>query len=704
MFPEEITVLIVDDEEDIRAIIKSALSDKGCAVTEAPNAEQAVELLAENKYDLVLSDIKLPGMNGFDLLNLIKKEYPHIGVIMMTAYNESHDLKEALLVGAEEYISKPFDLDELYNVVEKTYWRCMANTMRQTGNMDDSAFGKMLISMEIITETQLQEAIKNKKEHEKYLAHTMIRLDFCKEQEILPVLADHLGVEYIYLKEIEIDPQAVEKVPAKFAYHYKIMPIRIEGNNIHIATMDPLDVHVLDDIRLLLGFQIVTLLASEEEITESLKKYYGIGAETVERMIDENIDIEEIPDIQEQSVDGSDDMSADASIIKFVNQILLDGYKDRATDIHIEPFENEVKVRYRIDGILYETNVPPTIKRFQSSIVSRIKIMASLNIAERRLPQDGRIKMKLKDFDLDLRVSTLPTPYGETVNIRILAANTELLTLNKLGYENRELEILDKVIMKPHGIILVTGPTGSGKSTTLYACLKKLNSSRHKIITIEDPIEYRMPGISQIQVLPKIDLTFARALRSMLRHDPDIMMIGEIRDYETAEASIRAALTGHLVFSTIHTNDSASSVTRLIDMGVEPYLVSSSVECVIAQRLIRLICPKCKQVVPFDKVYVKDFRDMPDFDPKKDKIYEGAGCEDCKMTGFKGRSVIYEVMLMTDNIREMIVQRTPANIIKEEAIKSQKMATLKQTGLRKAIQGLTSVKEVLRVAQEEILD
>ncbi len=704
MISEKIHILVVDDEDDIRAILKSSLSEHGYIVSEASTAEDALKMLSADNFNILLTDVQLPGISGFDLITSIKNVHPNLGIIVMTSYNQSYEIKETLLSGSEEYIAKPFDLDELYNVVEKAYWKSMSNNIKVSGDMNEKAFNNMLILMNIITDEHLAIAQEKQKENEKYLAHTLIRLGKCKEKDILPLLAQHLGVEYISLKEATIDKEAVEKIPAKFAHHYKIMPVRMEGpGKIRVATMDPLDLHVLDDIKLLLGFQIVASLASEEMIIESQKKYYGLGAETVEKMMDENIDTSEMPVIEERAIDSTDDMAADASIIKFVNQIFVEAYKDRATDIHIEPFENELRIRYRIDGILYETNVPPTIKRFQSAIVSRIKIMASLNIAERRLPQDGRIKIKLVDTELDLRISTLPTPYGETVNIRLLTANNQLLDLTQLGYGDRELEILDKVIGKPYGIVLVTGPTGSGKSTTLYACLKQLNKADIKIITIEDPIEYRMHGISQIQVLPKIDLTFARALRSMLRHDPDVMMIGEIRDYETAEAAIRASLTGHMVFSTVHTNDAAGSITRLIDMGVEPYLVSSSVECVIAQRLVRLICNSCKHEIPFNKLYTKEFKGI-DINPDKTILFEGKGCEACKHTGYRGRTVIYEVMLMTDKIREMVVQRIPSNVIKEEAIKSQNMSTLKITGLRKALRGLTTVDEVLRVSHEEILD
>ncbi|MCB1194586.1 Flp pilus assembly complex ATPase component TadA [bacterium] len=702
MLPENVRVLVVDDDENIRLIVRTALETKGYSVADAEDAEQALISLSNNTFDLLISDIQMPGMSGVELLQRVKRQYPSIGIVLMTAFNESYDIKEALLDGAEEFIEKPFDVDELYNMIEKTYWRTKATAMKLSGEMNEKYFGSMLVSLDLVSEHDVQRALADRREHEKYLAHTLIRLKSCQESEVLPILAENLGVEYVSLKGYPIDQSAVDKVPAKLAYHYKVMPIDFNGAALRIATMDPLDVHVLDDMRLFLGVELQAVLASEEQIAESLKNRYGLGAETVEKMMDENIDEVDL-EVEERAIDSAEEMAEDASVIKFVNQVFLEAYKDRATDIHIEPFENELRIRNRIDGILYETNVPPDLRRFHSSIVSRIKIMANLNIAERRLPQDGRIKIKMKETELDLRISTLPTSYGETVNIRLLTANNTLLNLEQLGYDERELAIFNNAISKPHGIILVTGPTGSGKSTTLYACLKILNNSQLKIITIEDPIEYRMHGISQIQVIPKIDLTFARALRSMLRHDPDVMMIGEIRDYETAEAAIRAALTGHLVFSTVHTNDAASSVTRLIDMGVEPYLVSSSVECVIAQRLVRKICESCKAPVELDAAQIRAFHNVPSFDPQSSILYEGTGCDACKFTGFRGRTVIYEIMVITDVLREMVVERVPANRIKDEAIRSQGMQTLKQTGLLKALRGITTVKEVLRVAQEEII-
>ena len=552
-------------------------------------------------------------------------------------------------------------------------------------------FGQLLLEKGTISKEQLETALVEKKNTGEFLGVTLIKLGFIEEADLLPILAKHLGVDYIKLKETKIYFSAIQKIPAKFAFHYKLMPVELGHDCLTIALANPLDIHTLDDVRLLTGIKVRAILASERDILEAIRKYYGIGAETIEEMIDTSAIKEEIKEVTEDIADSA----SDASIAKFINQILLQAYKDRATDIHIEPYQGELRIRYRIDGILYDAKVPPAIKRFQSAIISRTKIMSSLNIAEKRLPQDGRIKVKVGDAELDLRVSILPTPFGESVVIRILS-NSILYSLEELGLSQNDLKLLDGLIKKPHGIIFVTGPTGSGKTTTLYACLFRINKSDKKILTIEDPIEYQLPGITQIQINPQIGLSFANGLRSMLRHDPDIMMVGEVRDLETAEITIRVALTGHLVFSTLHTNDAASSITRLLDMGVEPFLVSSSVECFIAQRLVRIICPECKTLARPQPEIIEDFSLDKNLDLSKIVIYEGRGCESCKFTGYKGRTAIYEFLVMNDEIREMVLARLPANQIRKRAV-AQGMHTLRQDGWDKIQEGLTTVAETLRV-------
>jgi type II secretion system protein E len=560
------------------------------------------------------------------------------------------------------------------------------------GIKDSILIGEMLIDEKTITPEQLDMALKEQKKASKFICQVIVDLGFATEEKVFTVLSKQLGIPYIRIKDKKIEKSVIEKVPAKFVSHYKLMPIELKGKKLTVVVTDPLDVHTLDDIKLLLGFEIHPVLGGEKDILEMIKKYYGIGADTIERIMAEMPHPEELK-LPAGAAQDTEELAEDASIIKFVNQILQQAYYDRATDIHIEPFENDLIVRYRIDGILYDATIPPTIKYFESAIISRIKIMANLNIAERRLPQDGRINIKVGNDDLDLRVSILPTPYGESVVIRLLT-NKMLYSLQELGLLQSDLSILEEMIKKPHGIILVTGPTGSGKTTTLYACLSKINNKDLKILTIEDPIEYRLKGITQIQVHPKIGLSFAAGLRSMLRHDPDVMMVGEVRDLETAEITIRVSLTGHLVFSTLHTNDAAGATTRLLDMGIEPYLVASSVECIIAQRLVRLICPECKHAITDKKAVARlGAGNIPD----DALIYEGKGCDKCKFTGFRGRTAIYEFIVMNDEIRHLVLSRASADQIKKKAV-AMGMVTLRQDGINKVLKGLTTVGEVMRVS------
>jgi len=559
----------------------------------------------------------------------------------------------------------------------------------------DRRLGEMLIENKIITAKQLDKALSEQSKSGQLIGNTVVNLGFATEDQVLVALSRQIGVPYKRLKDLDIQPDIIQKVPAKFACYYKIVPISIEGVRLTIAVTNPLDLAVLDDIKLVLKYDIEPVLSGEKDILESIKRYYGVGAETVEKIMGQ-VDVEDAGPTQLEQSNNIDDMADDASIIKFVNQVLHQAVTERATDIHIEPFEGELRIRYRVDGILFNASIPPTIKYLHSAIVSRIKIMSALNIAERRLPQDGRIKLQIADAELDLRVSVIPTSYGESVHIRILSGSI-LMGLEKLGLFGKDLNTIEEIIRKPHGILLVTGPTGSGKTTTLYACLSKINDASKNIITIEDPIEYQLRGITQIQVNTKVGLTFGTGLRSMLRHDPDIMMVGEIRDLETAEIAIRVALTGHLVFSTLHTNDAVGAITRLLDMGIESYLVSSSIEAAIAQRLVRVICDKCRKEIVPDKELLKDLK----LDPEQKRVFfEGAGCEACKFTGFKGRTAIYEILVMSDEIRDLILKKASINEIKEHAVKNG-MRTLFSNGMAKVEEGITTIREVLRVTEIE---
>ncbi len=554
--------------------------------------------------------------------------------------------------------------------------------------------GQLLVDNKIITSEQLEIALKKQKETGDPLGITLLKLGFVDEENyVLPIVANQMGVSYVNLNQMEIAKEVINKIPAKIAIYYKLIPIDYSDGILTIATTKPLDINIIDGVSLVVSDKIRTVLASEKEVIENIRTYYGVGAETIDQMM-ETAQIKPTPEKEEDIAE----IDSEATIAKFLNQVFIEAYESRATDIHIEPYENELKIRYRIDGVLSDTQLPANINHFRDFINARIKIMSNLNIAEKRLPQDGRFKVKIGDINLDLRVSFLPTQFGESVVIRLLRSSS-LYNLKDLGLSPEDLKRLDGLLSKPHGIIFVTGPTGSGKTTTLYACLSHINKADNKIITIEDPIEYQLKGIMQIQIHPEIGLTFARGLRSMLRHDPDVMMVGEVRDVETARTAVQIAMTGHLIFSTLHTNDAASGVTRLIDMGIDPYLVTSSVECFIAQRLVRLLCPKCKTPGKFSEDVVKDFGLDPQIE-RNITIYEGTGCKACNFSGYYGREGIYEFLVLNDEIREMIMHRSSSTQIKNKAT-SLGMTTLLQSGWEKVKLGLTSASEVIRVTKED---
>ncbi len=524
------------------------------------------------------------------------------------------------------------------------------------------------------------------------------------EKEILEIITKEFRSAYLDLKGVSIEKALIDKVPVKIASYYAFLPITLENRNLTIAVAYPLDVKIQDEIRSHLGFNIKVVLSCEHDIVEMLKQYYGVAAEMVEKIISqktyENVEAKIKAD---EHVDDLEEAVDTVSVIQLVNQIILEAYRKRATDIHIEPYRNKLRLRYRIDGILYDANVTPEIRNFFIPILSRIKLMSNLNIVEHRVPQDGRAIVKVGDQKLDLRVSFIPTPHGESVVIRILPA-VMLFDLEKLGLDEKELTFFKELISKPHGIIFVTGPTGSGKTTTLYACLSTINTNERKIITIEDPIEYELEGITQIQIASEIGLDFAKGLRSMLRHDPDVMMVGEVRDLETAEIAIRVALTGHLVFSTLHTNDAASGITRLVDIGLEPYLVASSVDAFIAQRLIRVNCPHCKKEDDDPIAGIKELiaRELEFDDQSLIKIYRSAGCQACNFTGFYGRTAIHEILIVNEPIKELTSQKATSDQIKKCAVVNG-MRTLRQSGWLKVIAGVTTPDEIIRVTQSDEL-
>ncbi|MDB6026734.1 MAG: type secretion system protein [Verrucomicrobiales bacterium] len=514
------------------------------------------------------------------------------------------------------------------------------------------------------------------------------------EDVFLQQLGTALGWPLIDLRKLEVAPDARQRISTKVAFQYSIIPTKFENGILEIAVSNPFDAGMLNAIQFDARCSVQFALAPKAEIEKSLKKYYGVGAETLDEMAKEDEPLDLL--MEDKEITEGDQ---EASVIKFVNQIIWEAFKDRATDIHFEPAEDELRIRYRIDGILHQTPMPPQLKRYQASLISRIKVMSGMNIAEKRLPQDGRINVRIKGEEIDIRVSTVPTVYGESVSLRLLTRGKIFLGLEKLGFSPKEEAALREIIIKPHGILLVTGPTGSGKSTSLYAFLSTINSVTKRIITIEEPVEYELKGINQIAVRSDIGLTFAMGLRHILRQDPNVIMVGEIRDLETAEIAIRAALTGHLVFSTLHTNDAPSAFTRLIDMGIEPFLVASSVEAVLAQRLVRTICQHCKTEIKVEKNYLLKIG-FPADEIDTAKFYKGAGCEECRQLGYQGRMGIYELLFLNEAIRPLILSRAAASTIAQKAME-QGMRTLRSDGWVKVKAGQTTIEEVLRVTQTE---
>lgn len=533
------------------------------------------------------------------------------------------------------------------------------------------------------------------------LVDAAVDLGFVSEEEALRALGDEVGLNFIDLADAEVDLSLLKNFPQKLIHRQALFPIRRENGRLMVATSDPFDLYPLDDVAAATGLSVVPVLANRQEIAKLIKSHLGVGSETVEGLIEqkEETDVELVGEIE---TDGSElsEMAQEASVVRLVNEILLEAIDIRASDVHIESQQSGLVVRYRIDGMLQQQPVPPEINRFQAAIISRLKIMSRLNIAEKRLPQDGRMKLKVQGREIDVRVSVMPMIHGEGIVMRLLDKSAMIFELEQLGMSPEVHAEFNELIRLPHGIILVTGPTGSGKTTTLYSALLEIRSPETKILTIEDPVEYQLEGINQIQVHSRIGLTFGRTLRSILRHDPDIILVGEIRDLETAENAIQASLTGHVVFSTLHTNDAAGAYTRMVDMGVEPFLIASTVEAVMAQRLVRTLCENCKEA------YTPGRDDLPvDFprdhlDAAGGTLFRTVGCRQCRQVGFSGRIGLFELLITTDEVRRLAHDRGSTWELKKAAL-DQGMVTLRQDGWRKVIEGRTSVDEVIRVTKGE---
>ncbi|MGI1691897.1 type II secretion system ATPase GspE [Thermoanaerobacter uzonensis] len=558
--------------------------------------------------------------------------------------------------------------------------------------MAKKKLGELLVEVGLITEEQLKHAIEIQNKTGEKLGKVLIKLGYVTENQILEALEFQLGIPHVDLQKYYIDPEVAKLIPEAVAKRYTIIPIKKDEDGILVAMADPLNIFAIDDVKILTKQNVKPLIASESSILKAIDRIYG--REQAEKAVQDfkkefqSEPVNELPNEILEEVQN-------APAVRFVNSIIEQAIKNRASDIHIEPTEKDLRIRFRIDGQL--TEAMRTIKSTHAPVVTRVKIMANMNIAERRLPQDGRFEFVSNEKNIDVRVSSLPTVFGEKLVLRLLDKENFVMTKEQLGFDEKDVALFDKLIKRPHGIVLLTGPTGSGKTTTLYAMLKELNKPNINIITVEDPVEYSIEGINQVQVNEKAGLTFATALRSILRQDPDVVMIGEIRDTETAEIAIRSAITGHLVLSTLHTNDAAGAVTRLIDMGIEPYLVSSAVVGVIAQRLARKICDNCKISYKASESEKK----ILGLEEKEDiTLYRGKGCPVCNKTGYRGRIPIYEIMTITSDIRELINSKASSDVIKEQAVKNG-MKTLRESAKKLALEGKTTIDEMLRLTYED---
>ncbi|MBT8406153.1 MAG: type IV-A pilus assembly ATPase PilB [Deltaproteobacteria bacterium] len=558
--------------------------------------------------------------------------------------------------------------------------------------------GNFLVREGLITAEQLESALQEQKANGGMLGSNLVRMGIIEEAELMEFLSKQFGVPSTDPSKLDVDLEVIEMIPGNIVQKYKIVPISLEGQTLTIAMVDPSNIFIIDDIKFLTRKNIRVTVATESSIKLAMDRFYDAGASLEDVMSEFDEDGVDVVDASEDMDLGELESAAEqAPVVKLVNLILVDAIKKIASDIHIEPYEKSFRVRYRIDGVLYEVMKPPM--KLKNALISRLKIMSRLDIAERRLPQDGRIKLKTKGKEMDFRVSVLPTLFGEKIVLRLLDKSNLQLDMTKLGFEVKQLEGFKDAIYKPFGMVLVTGPTGSGKTTTLYSALSELNKSTENISTAEDPVEFNLGGINQVQMHESIGLSFAAALRSFLRQDPDIIMVGEIRDFETAEIAIKAALTGHMVLSTLHTNDAPSTVNRMLNMGVEPFLVSSAVNLILAQRLSRKICEDCKEELDIPKETLLELG-VPDEEVGSFKCYHGIGCPTCSQTGYKGRIALYEVMPLFEEIKELVLVGASSTEIKREAMRLG-MLTLRQSGINKLKEGITTVEEVVRCSVKD---
>jgi len=559
--------------------------------------------------------------------------------------------------------------------------------------MNNKQVAEFFVQQQVLQASQAEDVLTEVDLNGKSIAQAMVDGGFLDESGFYQTIADGLGTEFVDLSTGEIAPEILRLIPSGLARLHGALPVGISGNSLRVALVDPLDLHAVEDLRFALGKDIQVIVSPAEQIEDRIKQYYGADTSSMEEILKQLGEACELLQLREGDGAGAVEAEANATpIIRFVDLILYQAIQDRASDIHFEPFENEFKIRYRVDGALYEMSPPP--RHLALPVISRVKVMANMNIAERRLPQDGRIQKYIAGRSVDLRVSTLPTQFGESLVLRVLDRTIVNLDLGALGMPDYVYDFLLEMINRPNGIFIATGPTGSGKTTTLYSCLRQINTIDSKLLTVEEPVEYDLEGIVQVPVNEAIGLTFARVLRSFLRQDPDRIMVGETRDLETAQIAIQASLTGHLVFTTLHTNDAPGAVTRLINMGVEPFLISSTLEAVLGQRLLRSICPHCRTAYQPNEALLTELG-IQRRDIGEKQFYYGKGCDACNNTGYRGRKGIYELLKMTDPLRELINERAPTVVLKQKAVELG-MVTLRQDGLRSIFAGDTTIEEVLK--------
>lgn len=725
-------VLIAEDEGVSRTVLRRTVERLGHECLATRDGSEAWELFQKTSdIDAVISDWKMPEMDGLELCRRIRsedrrriqsKDRPdYTFFIFLTGVEGQDNLLEGMQAGADEYLTKPPNSEQLKTKLDsaakieslqrhledsevaeqQTNGKAEAAEEKQKpsqraparkGGLRGGKIWDILVSRGKLTEDQLHEALEAQKQGHADLGTTLVELGYITQTDLARAQAERLNLEYLDISERDVDRGTAGLVEQKVLQRHGVLPLKVEGEQLVVAMSEPTNIHALEDLGMITGYKVRPVVATDQQIRNVMNQVLAVGSEVTE-ILEEAGGDSEVEDSGEVEIGAGAD-AEEAPIVRLVRSILQQAVGEGASDIHIEPRAKELKVRYRVDGVLRETMSVP--QKLQNGVIARLKILANLNIAERRVPQDGRFTVRLGGQKVELRVASLPTVFGEKVVLRLLDTSSVETSLTKLGFAPEVLKRYREIFTRPYGTVLVTGPTGSGKSTTLYATLGELNSPEKNIITVEDPVEYRMSGISQVQVNSKVGLTFASGLRSILRSDPDIMMIGEIRDYETAKISIEAALTGHLVLATLHTNSAPAAVNRLTEMGVETYLTSSAVDCVIAQRLARRLCANCMEPVEVEQDVLDNINFPFESVPEGERsFYRAVGCGRCGGSGYKGRVGIYEMMAVTDEIRDMVLRRVSTGEISRTA-EEQGMIRLREDGLIKAAQGMTTIEEVLR--------